>query len=62
MCNWTWMNASFSKKFGLLCDKDDLKDRYWSLRKEYTDITDLLNHNGFTWDEICQTVTADNFV
>ena len=56
------MNASFSKKFGLLCDKDDLKDWYWSLRKEYTDGTDLLNHNGFTWDEIRQTVTTDNFV
>uniref|UniRef100_A0A2N9HVL4 Myb/SANT-like domain-containing protein n=1 Tax=Fagus sylvatica TaxID=28930 RepID=A0A2N9HVL4_FAGSY len=59
---WTWMNASFSNKFGLLCDKDVLKDRYWSLRKEYMDVTDLLNHNGFAWDEIRQKVTADDFV
>uniref|UniRef100_A0A2N9GKK1 Myb/SANT-like domain-containing protein n=1 Tax=Fagus sylvatica TaxID=28930 RepID=A0A2N9GKK1_FAGSY len=59
---WTWMNASFSNKFGLLCDKDVLKDWYWSLRKEYMDVTDLLNHNGFAWDEIRQKVTADDFV
>ena len=33
---WTRMNASFrEKKNGLLCDKDVLKDQYWSLMKEY---------------------------
>ena len=56
------MNASFSKKFGFLCDKDVLEDRYWSLRKEYMDITDILNHNGFAWDGIRQTMTADDDV
>nr|POF25565.1 uncharacterized protein CFP56_54583 [Quercus suber] len=50
------------KKFGFLCDKDVLEDRYWSLRKEYTDITDILNHNGFAWDGIRQTMTADDDV
>ena len=59
---WTWMNASFRTKFGFLCDKDVLEDRYWSLRKEYTDITDILNHNGFAWDGIHQTMTADDDV
>ncbi|KAL4637123.1 hypothetical protein ACB092_03G058000 [Castanea dentata] len=59
---WTWMNASFSKKFGFLCDKDVLEDRYWSLRKEYMNITDILNHNGFAWDGIRQTMTADDDV
>ena len=59
---WTWMNASFCTNFGFLCDKDVLEDRYWSLRKEYTDITDILNHNGFAWDGIRQTMTADDDV
>ena len=43
-------------------DKDVLEDRYWSLRKEYMDITDILNHNGFAWDGIRQTMTADDDV
>ncbi|XP_065635825.1 uncharacterized protein LOC112039044 [Quercus suber] len=30
--------------------------------KEYTDVTDILNHNGFAWDEIRQTMTADDDV
>ncbi|XP_050274462.1 L10-interacting MYB domain-containing protein-like isoform X2 [Quercus robur] len=59
---WTWMNATFSKKFGFLCGKNVLEDQYWSLRKEYTDITDTLNHNGFAWDGIHQTMTADDDV
>ena len=50
------------KKNGLLCDKDVLEDRYWNLRKEYTDITDILNHKGFAWDGIHQTMTADDDV
>lgn len=59
---WTWMIASFNKKFGLICDKDVLEDRYLSLMKEYTDVLNLLNHNGFAWDEIDQTVIADDDV
>ena len=38
------------KKKGLLCDKDE----------EYTDITDILNYNGFAWNEIQQTVIVDD--
>ena len=49
---WTRMNASFKNKSELLCDKDVLKDQYWSLMKEYTNITDILNYNGFAWNEI----------
>ncbi|KAG2667698.1 hypothetical protein I3760_15G128000 [Carya illinoinensis] len=59
---WTWMIASFNQKFGLICDKDVLEDRYLSLMKEYTDVLNLLNHNGFAWDEIDQTVIADDDV
>lgn len=59
---WTWMIASFNKKFELLCCKDVLEDRYLSLMKEYTDVLDLLNQSGFAWDEIYQTVKADDDV
>jgi hypothetical protein len=59
---WTWMVALFNKKFGLLCDKDVLQDRYLSLMKVYTDVMDLLNLNGFAWDESYQMVTADDEV
>ncbi|KAF5469203.1 hypothetical protein F2P56_013293 [Juglans regia] len=59
---WTWMIASFNKKFGLICDKDVLEDRYLSLMKEYTDVLNLLNHYGFAWDEIDQTLIADDDV
>ena len=49
---WTRMNASFRKKnkSELFCDKDVLKDQYWCLMKEYTDITDIINYNGFAWN------------
>lgn len=59
---WTWMIASFNKKFGLNFDKDVLQHRYLSLMKVYTDVMDLLDQNGFAWDEIYQMVTADEEV
>ena len=30
--------------------------------KECTDVTDILNHNDFAWDEIRQTMTAGDDV
>ena len=48
------------KKSELLCDKDVLKDQYWSLMKEYTDITNIPNYNGLAWNEIQQIVIVDD--
>ncbi|XP_048332023.1 L10-interacting MYB domain-containing protein isoform X1 [Ziziphus jujuba] len=59
---WTQMLVLFNQTFGLQCDKCFLEDRYMCLRKQYDDITNLLNIGGFAWDETQQMVTADDEV
>lgn len=59
---WSWMIASFNEKFGLQCDKGVLEELYFSLMEEYSNITDFLSRNGFVWDDIQQTVVADDDV
>lgn len=59
---WSWMIASFNEKFGLQCDKGVLEELYFSLMEEYNNITDFLSRNGFVWDDIQQTVVADDDV
>ncbi|XWS17876.1 hypothetical protein CRYUN_Cryun33cG0106200 [Craigia yunnanensis] len=48
---WVHMVESFNKKFGLQLDKNILENQYICLMKQYDDISDLLNHSGFVWDE-----------
>ncbi|XP_077210292.1 uncharacterized protein LOC143845761 [Tasmannia lanceolata] len=56
-----WMNlvTKFNQSTGLQFDKDKLKNRYKSLKREYGAIKLLRNHSGFGWDEQRQMVTAD---
>lgn len=58
--SWIDMTTLFNGKFGSQHDKDVLKNRYKSLRKQYTDIKLLLEQSGFTWDETRQMVRADD--
>lgn len=57
---WVHMLASFNDKFGLQCDKCFLQNRYMFFMKQYNDISNLLSHNGFAWNESQQTVNADD--
>lgn len=59
---WTHMIGAFSSKLGLQCDKQFLEDQYFCLMKRHDDISNLLNHHGFSWNEALQMVIADNDV
>ncbi|XVE97320.1 hypothetical protein REPUB_Repub03eG0009500 [Reevesia pubescens] len=59
---WVHMVESFNEKFGVQLDKNMLENQYMCLMKQYDDISDLLNHSGFVWDEAKQMVVANNDV
>ncbi|XVF80623.1 hypothetical protein PTKIN_Ptkin15bG0088700 [Pterospermum kingtungense] len=59
---WIEMIASFNAKFGFNYDLDILKNRYKTLRRQYNAIKNLLELDGFAWDDARQMVTADDSV
>ncbi|XP_022757921.1 L10-interacting MYB domain-containing protein isoform X2 [Durio zibethinus] len=59
---WIEMIASFNAKFGFNYDMDILKNRYKTLRRQYNVIKNLLELDGFAWDDTRQMVTADDSV
>ncbi|XP_017983022.1 PREDICTED: L10-interacting MYB domain-containing protein isoform X1 [Theobroma cacao] len=59
---WIHMVESFNENFALLLNKNELENQYICLMKQYDDISDLLNHSGFVWDEAKQMVVANNDV
>lgn len=59
---WMEMIASFNAKFGFNYDMDVLKNRYKTLRRQYNVIKNLLDLDGFVWDDMRQMVTADDYV
>lgn len=59
---WMDMIASFNAKFGFNYDVDVLKNRYKTLRRQYNVIKNLLELDGFGWDDTRQMVTADDYV
>ncbi|XVE53513.1 hypothetical protein DITRI_Ditri03aG0009400 [Diplodiscus trichospermus] len=59
---WVHMVESFNEKFGLQLDKNILENQYICLMKQYDDISDILNHSGFVWDEAKQMVVANDDV
>ncbi|KAL1168130.1 hypothetical protein V6Z11_A05G064300 [Gossypium hirsutum] len=59
---WVHMVESFNEKFQLQLDKNILENHYICLLKQYNDICDLLNHNGFIWDNDKKMVVANNDV
>ncbi|PON48901.1 Myb/SANT-like domain containing protein [Trema orientale] len=59
---WMEMIASFNAKFGFHYDMDVLKNRYKTLRRQYNVIKNLLDLDGFVWDDTRQMVTADDYI
>ncbi|KAI8574796.1 hypothetical protein RHMOL_Rhmol01G0381500 [Rhododendron molle] len=59
---WMEMLVSFNAKFGFNYDIDILKNRYKTLRRQYKVIKNILDLDGFSWDETRQMVTADDSV
>ncbi|XP_059659590.1 L10-interacting MYB domain-containing protein isoform X2 [Cornus florida] len=59
---WMEMNASFNDRFGYKYEIDILKNRYKTLRRQYNVIKNLLDLEGFVWNEARQMVTADDCV
>ncbi|KAI4349995.1 hypothetical protein L6164_010529 [Bauhinia variegata] len=57
---WENILKLFNKKFHSQYDKSFLKHRYKKLRNYYTDVKDLLQVKGFSWDEKQQRIVADN--
>ncbi|XP_020885417.1 L10-interacting MYB domain-containing protein isoform X1 [Arabidopsis lyrata subsp. lyrata] len=57
---WADMAESFNAKFGLETDMFMLENRYILMMKERDDINNILNLDGFTWDEEKQTIVAED--
>ncbi|KAL7122318.1 hypothetical protein ACP275_01G038300 [Erythranthe tilingii] len=59
---WKEMVESFNANFESSHDKEVLKNRYKHFKKQYNDVSILLQHSGFSWDESREMVTAENHV
>lgn len=59
---WMDMIVSFNARFGFNYDVDVLKNRLKTLRRQHNVIKNLLELDGFAWDDARQMVTADDYV
>lgn len=59
---WREMISSFNAKFGFNYAVDILKNRFKTLRRQHNFIKNLLELDGFGWDDARQMVIADDHV
>ncbi|KAF8405413.1 hypothetical protein HHK36_010319 [Tetracentron sinense] len=64
---WKYICDGFYKKTALKWDKEQLKNRYGVLRRQYVIVKSLLDQSDFSWDESQHTVMAkdevwDNYI
>lgn len=59
---WNDMLVMFNANFGTLYDVNMLKSHYTNLWKQFNDIKNLLDQNGFAWDSSRQMVVAEKYV
>ncbi|KAJ4964106.1 hypothetical protein NE237_024045 [Protea cynaroides] len=59
-----WKNIcdEFHRETGLKWNKEQLKNRYGAMRRQYVTVKLLLNHGDFSWDEATGTITAPDEV
>ncbi|TQE05076.1 hypothetical protein C1H46_009228 [Malus baccata] len=58
---WNDMLMMFNGNFGTPYDMNTLKSHYTSLWRQFNDIKNLLDQNGFSWDNTRQMVIADKY-
>ncbi|KAK7283134.1 hypothetical protein RIF29_12445 [Crotalaria pallida] len=59
---WNDMVTSFNEQFKSQYDKDVLKNRYKNLRKQFSDVDNVLCQSGFSWDDTREMVAAEDHV
>lgn len=57
---WTVITTSFNERCRLQHDNQTLRDRYSYFMKQFNEVKSLLNQNGFSWDDTCQMVAAND--
>ena len=57
---WKYICDEFYKKTGLKWDKEQLKNRYSVLRRQYTIVKSILDQSDFSWDEATGSITAND--
>ncbi|KAL8521813.1 hypothetical protein ACS0TY_012106 [Phlomoides rotata] len=56
---WAHVTVAFKEKFGQHYEQHILENHYLSLMKQYVEISNLLNQEGFSWDEASRMIVAD---
>ncbi|XP_028775347.1 L10-interacting MYB domain-containing protein-like [Neltuma alba] len=59
---WKYICDEFYSKTGLKWDKEQLKNRYSVLRKQYTTVKSILERSDFNWDEATGSIIAEEEV
>ncbi|RZC06038.1 L10-interacting MYB domain-containing protein [Glycine soja] len=59
---WMHMVQAFNARWGLQSDKQVLMDQYFCLMKKHDDISNILSHSEFAWNETLQTINAEDDV
>ncbi|XP_016201442.1 L10-interacting MYB domain-containing protein [Arachis ipaensis] len=57
---WKYICDGFYNKTGLKWDKEQLKNRYSVLRRQYSTVKSILDQSDFSWDEATGSITASD--
>lgn len=59
---WSEILTGFNERFGSHLDKDVLENRSRFFRCQYNDIRNLIDQNGFFWDDTREMISAGDYV